>query len=166
VRAGRAQAFAPVAAADARALILGSLPGERSLAQGEYYAHPQNAFWRLVGAVIGVDLASMRYEERLAALRGGRIALWDVISSATRRGSLDTAIRDAERADLSALIASLPDLRVIAFNGKTAARIGRRQFAGVGGLNLIDLPSSSPAYASLRFEAKLARWSLLKPHLG
>lgn len=162
----RSHAFAPVFDARARVLILGSLPGARSLARGEYYAHPQNAFWRLTGAAIGRDLVSLPYPARLAALRDGGIALWDAIASATRRGSLDAAIRDAEAADLAALVRALPELRAVAFNGARAARTGRRQLAGLSGPALIDLPSSSPAHAAMPYAAKLARWSALAGHLG
>lgn len=162
----RAAAFAPVADARARVLILGSLPGARSLRQAQYYAHPQNAFWRLVGAVVGTDLAALAYDARLDRLVEARIALWDVIARAERRGSLDSAIRAPELADLPALVARLPALRAVAFNGGTAARIGRKRLAGSPeGLALIDLPSSSPAHARLRFEEKLERWSVLAEHL-
>src|SRR6187549_3461481 len=87
--------LAPIARSDARLLILGSLPGERSLAEARYYAHPTNQFWRLVGGAIGEDLAALPYEERLERLAQRRIGLWDVIGSARRSGSLDQAIRDA-----------------------------------------------------------------------
>ena len=163
----RAAAFAPVADARARVLILGSLPGVESLRRAQYYAHPQNGFWRLVGAVIGADLVSLPYEARLTRLGDARIALWDVIASAARQGSLDSAIRAPEPADLARLVARLPELRAVAFNGGTAARIGRKQLAGAAGtLTLIDLPSSSPAHARLDFEQKRARWSVLAEHLG
>jgi double-stranded uracil-DNA glycosylase len=160
----RSASFAPVADASARILILGSLPGQRSLACGQYYAHPQNAFWRLVGSVVGVDLAAQPYGARLAALRRAGIALSDVIATATRRGSLDAEIRDVEVADLQALVAALPDLRAVAFNGATAAKIGRRRLLGAT-VTLLDLPSSSPAYAAMSFEAKLARWSAIAAFL-
>ena len=124
-------------------LILGSLPGEASLAAARYYTHPQNQFWRLVGAAIELDLAALEYQQRLEALRAVRIGLWDTIASATRPGSLDAAIRDAEPAPLAELVADLPSLRGIGLNGATAAMIGRKAL-GVTPLTLIDLPSSSP----------------------
>jgi TDG/mug DNA glycosylase family protein len=156
----RAQAFAPVAGPGTRVLILGSLPGAASLRAGRYYAHPQNLFWRLVGGAIGLDLAALPYDDRLAALGSARIGLWDVIASAERRGSLDAAIRDHAPADLTALVARLPALRAVAFNGRTSAKLGRRALAGTH-LDLLDLPSSSPAYASMPFEAKRDRWATL-----
>ena len=162
----RSAAFAPVWDRDARVLILGTLPGVESLRRAQYYAHPRNAFWRLVGAVIGADLVALPYEARLERLRRERIALWDVIATASRRGSLDSAIRDPELADLPGLVARLPELRSVAFNGGTSARIGRARLQEVGrDLDLIDLPSSSPANARLNFEEKLARWSVLRPYL-
>ena len=135
-----------------------------SLAAARYYAHPQNQFWRLVGAVIEVDLAALDYDARLGALRSARIGLWDTIASATRPGSLDAAIRDAELAPLADRIASLPDLRCVGFNGATSARIGRRALAG-SVLTLIDLPSSSPAYAAMSYAAKRERWLGLRAGL-
>lgn len=154
----------PVAAPDARLLILGSLPGDASLAAAQYYGHPRNGFWRLVGAVVGEDLVCLGYEARLEALRRHRIALWDVIGAAYRVGSLDTAIKHHEANDLAGLIATLPDLRVIAFNGGTAAKLGRKALRETG-LALIDLPSSSPAL-TMAFEAKLAAWKALAAPLG
>jgi hypoxanthine-DNA glycosylase len=163
----RSAAFAPVAGDDARILVLGSLPGTASLAAGQYYAHPQNAFWRLIGGVIGTEIAPLPYPERLAALVAARVGLWDVVASAVRPGSGDAAIREAEPADLAALVARLPALRAIGFNGATAARIGRRQLGTLGErLALIDLPSSSPAHAGMPFAAKLERWSALRAWLG
>lgn len=155
----RKAAFAPVADADTRLLILGSLPGDASLKTNQYYGHPQNAFWRLVGGAIGVDLAALPYPLRLEALMAARIGLWDVIASAERPGSLDQAIRNAETADLRTLVASLPSLRMVAFNGKTAAQLGRRMLADVEGLALIDLPSSSPAHAGMSFADKARIWA-------
>jgi len=158
------RAFDPVVDAHTRLLILGSLPGDASLKAGQYYGHPQNGFWRLVGGVIGVDLVTLPYPDRLAALKAAGVGLWDVISSAHRPGSLDTAIRDVEAADLNRLIETLPALRAIAFNGGTAARIGRRGLGLRAGLALIDLPSSSPAYTRPLPE-KAAAWSALATFL-
>lgn len=162
----RKAAFAPVAAPDARLLILGSLPGEASLAARRYYAHPRNRFWHLVGKAIGVDLVSRGYEERLAALKAHRIALWDTVASARRSGSLDSAIREAEHAPLAALVATLPDLRAVAFNGRKSAAIGRPQLAGRAGLALVDLPSSSPAHAAMPLAEKERLWGRLADFLG
>jgi hypoxanthine-DNA glycosylase len=162
----RKSAFAPVVSSKTRVLILGSLPGEASLAAQRYYAHPQNQFWRLVGAVTGQDdLASFGYETRLEALIAAGVGLWDTVASAVRPGSLDTAIREAEHAPLPDLVATLSHLRAVAFNGKTSAKIGRAQLSGTD-LALVDLPSSSPAYAALSFAAKRERWLDLKQFLA
>jgi TDG/mug DNA glycosylase family protein len=161
----RKSAFAPVAATDARVLILGSLPGEASLAERRYYAHPRNLFWHLVGTAIRQDLVALDYETRLASLRTAGIALWDTVASAVRAGSLDAAIREAEHAPLAELLATLPHLRAVAFNGRKSAAIGRSQLGG-SELSLIDLPSSSPAYASMPLAEKERLWARLADFLG
>ena len=163
VTSERKTAFAPVVDANTRILILGSLPGDASLKAQQYYGHPRNLFWRLIGEVIGSDLAPLPYPERLAALKAAGVGLWDVIASAERPGSLDQAIRNAEAADLRALVAGLPALKGVAFNGKTAARLGRKSLGGLDSLSLIDLPSSSPAHAGMSFDAKAIAWSALRP---
>ncbi len=157
------RAFQPVVDAGTRVLILGSLPGDASLKAAQYYAHPRNAFWRLTGAVIGRHLVDLAYAERLAALKAARVGLWDVIASAERPGSLDSAIRNGAAADLNRLVVSLPDLRAVAFNGGTAARVGRRSLSGAA-VELVDLPSSSPAH-TMAFETKLAEWRPLSRFL-
>ncbi|MBO9519730.1 MAG: DNA-deoxyinosine glycosylase [Porphyrobacter sp.] len=156
----RKSSFPPVVAPDTRVLVLGSLPGERSLAVGRYYAHPQNRFWHLIGKVIGSPLASLDYEDRLAALLRARVGLWDTVATALRPGSLDASIREAEPTALRELTASLPDLRAVGFNGKTSAKIGMPQLTGTG-LALIPLPSSSPAHASMPLAEKEKLWSAL-----
>jgi double-stranded uracil-DNA glycosylase len=161
----RKSSFPPVVRADTRVLVLGSLPGERSLAEGRYYAHPQNQFWRLVGGAIGRELEGLGYEDRLAALLDAGVGLWDTVASATRRGSLDAAIRDAEHNPLADLAASLPELRAVAFNGATSAKIGTALLAG-SGLALLALPSSSPAHAAMPFAEKLRLWRAIGEFLG
>jgi hypoxanthine-DNA glycosylase len=153
----------PVARPDARLLILGSLPGEASLKAERYYAHPRNQFWRLLEAVLGERLEGSGYDERLAVLGRRGVALWDTVASARRTGSLDGAMREIAANPLRELIASLPALQAVAFNGGTAARIGRREL-GATALELIDLPSSSPAL-TLPFAAKAERWAVLRRHV-
>ncbi|HWU01221.1 MAG TPA: DNA-deoxyinosine glycosylase [Novosphingobium sp.] len=158
-------AFDMVANADTRVLVLGSLPGRQSLAQGRYYANPRNQFWQLLSPVVGADLVAMAYPQRLATLLVSGIGLWDVIASARRQGSLDTAIRDAALRDLPAAAAALPQLRALAFNGQKAFAIGQRQMKGHPSPALVALPSSSSAHtASLAI--KQAAWSRLRDHLG
>lgn len=157
----RHASFTPYVAPDTRLLILGSLPGARSLAERQYYAHPTNQFWRLVGAVIDQPLAALEYPARLAMLRAAKIGLWDVIRTAQRRSSSDSDIREADPHDLAGLIATLPNLRMIAFNGGTAAAIGRRQLPMLDAIAVIDLPSSSAAH-TIGFGAKRDRWLPLR----
>ena len=154
----RKSSFPPVIDPDVRLLVLGSLPGERSLAEQRYYAHPRNRFWHLIGLAIGRDLEPLEYSQRLAALLDAGVGLWDVIGSARRQGSLDAAIREAEHNPLVELAASLPRLRAVAFNGATSARIGMAQLGGIG-LSLVPLPSSSPANASVPLHEKEKLWS-------
>lgn len=161
----RHASFAPHVAADTRLLILGSLPGARSLAERQYYAHPTNQFWRLLGAVIDRPLASFAYDDRLAVLRKARIGLWDVIRTAERHTSSDSHIREAEAHNLSALIADLPELRMIAFNGGKAAAIGHRQLPPLHGIAVVDLPSSSAAN-TIGFTIKLGQWQQLRNALA
>lgn len=150
----------PIARPDARLFILGSLPGDASLAARQYYAHPRNAFWTLVGEAIGEDLHALDYRQRLERLAANRIGLWDVVASARRKGSLDQSIRDAGHNALADYFAAFTDLRAIAFNGSAAASAGRRLLAGMPGLELIDLPSSSPANTRPIAE-KAAEWRRL-----
>ncbi|MET0181243.1 MAG: DNA-deoxyinosine glycosylase [Novosphingobium sp.] len=162
----RKSSFAPVVAPRTRVLILGSLPGEASLAARRYYAHPQNQFWVLAGGVIGREIASLAYDERLAALTAGGIGLWDVVGSARREGSLDGALRDVVHNDLRRAVATLPALRAVGFNGRAAARIGRRLLGASEGLALVALPSSSAAYCRMSVAEKARAWNQLREHLG
>jgi len=138
-------------------LILGSFPSTASLAAQQYYAHPQNQFWRIVGAAIGQPLKEMDYPARIAAVQAAGIAIWDVFASCERAGSLDTAIRDAVPNPLAALKESAPALRRICFNGGMAAR--RIREVEALGFEAMVLPSTSPANASWSFDRKLAAWA-------
>lgn len=155
-------AFPPSVDTDTRLLVLGSLPGDASIRQGEYYAHPGNGFWSLIGEATGEDLRAIPYAMRLQRLRARGIGLWDVMESAQRQGSLDGAIRDAALRDLGQFARHLPALRAVAFNGKTAALHGRRQLGHRPDLALIDLPSSSGAYASMARAQKAEIWGGLR----
>ncbi len=149
-----------VARPDARLFILGSLPGDASLAARRYYAHPTNQFWRLLGGAIGEELQPLSYEERLGRLRARRIGLWDVIASAERPGSLDQAIRSPGHNPLRHLLEQFPQLEAIGFNGSTASGAGRRLLGESSSLRLIDLPSSSAANTRPIVE-KAAAWAML-----
>jgi hypoxanthine-DNA glycosylase len=151
----------PLVSPDAGLLILGSLPGDASLSARQYYAHPTNQFWRLLGGVLGEDLPAIDYDKRLKRLAERRVGLWDVIASAERRGSLDHAIRLAEHNRIERFLDSLPALRAIAFNGATAAKVGRKLIGKpLAGLSLLDLPSSSAANTA-RFDDKARAWAQL-----
>lgn len=155
--------FPPVVDAHTRVLILGSLPGEASLAQRQYYAHPQNRFWHLMGDVLGVGLVAMPYAQRLEMLLSHGVGLWDVVAEARREGSLDSRIREHAGNDLMGLLASLPHLAVIGFNGGTAARLGMKALASMEpSPTMLTLPSSSPAY-TLAYAEKLNAWRALTP---
>jgi hypoxanthine-DNA glycosylase len=158
------RSFPPVIDARTRVLILGSLPGDASLAAGQYYGHPRNGFWRLMEGVIGAPLVALPYEDRLARLLAHGVGLWDVIAEARRPGSLDAAIRDPAANDLIALIDTLPALRLVAFNGGTAAKHGARLISDR--VATLALPSSSPAYAARTFAEKAATWAALRHVLG
>lgn len=154
--------FPPLEAPDARVLVLGSMPGAASLAAGRYYAHPQNRFWPFMGALVGAG-PELDYPARVAALGAAGIALWDVLAQCEREGSLDSAIRDdtAVANDFAGFFARHPRVGTVLFNGAKAEQSFRR-FVVPGlarpDLRLLRLPSTSPANASQRAEAKLQAW--------
>jgi hypoxanthine-DNA glycosylase len=158
----RAQSFPPVIAPDARILILGSMPGTASLAAGQYYAHPQNQFWRIMGELCGAG-RELPYPLRLQRLLAGGIALWDVLASCLRAGSLDSAIeqRSAVANDIPQLLRGAPRIRRVCCNGATAHH-GLRRYCGEQldalGIAVLQLPSTSPAHASWSYARKLAAW--------
>lgn len=156
--------FAPILGDNARVLILGSLPSQKSLAEARYYAFPGNAFWPIMSALCGIpDHAS--YADRCAALIRRRIAVWDVLAAAVRPGSLDSAIRkrDAEVNDFASFFATNPDVRAVFFNGKAAADIFERRVAlsltaDQQSIHRQRLPSTSPAYAAATRAEKTSVW--------
>ena len=156
------QSFPPIARNDARVLILGSMPGQASLAAGRYYAHPQNAFWRIASTLTGLDPDSP-YPARVEALKSARIALWDVLHSCSREGSLDAAIeRDTQTVnDFPAFFLRHGRITHVFFNGAKAEECFRRQVLkqlAAPGLEYLRLPSTSPANASLPYDRKLDAW--------
>jgi hypoxanthine-DNA glycosylase len=155
-----AEGFPPIAGSDARILILGSLPGQRSIAQQQYYAHPQNVFWRIMEELFGINGG---YVDRCEQLVKNRIALWDVLQSSLRPGSMDANIRlDSARAnDFETFLSAHPEIRLIAFNGRKAEALFGKFAAGrvaCESIHRASLPSTSPAYAAMPFSRKLARW--------
>lgn len=156
------QSFAPIAHANATLLILGSMPGKASLRAGEYYAHPRNYFWRMMGALVLLEPESP-YAQRVHALKLARIAVWDVLHSCARQGSLDANIdKDSQIPnDFQAFFASHANITHVFFNGSAAEQIYLRNV--LPGLNVqqieyLRLPSTSPANASIPFERKLEAW--------
>lgn len=158
--AGIAEGFPPVARSDARILILGSLPGQRSIAEQQYYAHPRNAFWPIMKKLYGIQ---GNYQDRLLQLACNRIALWDVLQSSFRPGSLDASIAlDSARVnDFNAFFGEHTDIHLIAFNGKKAEQLFKK-FVDLQSMDSLvrqfGLPSTSPAYAAMTFSGKLAQW--------
>jgi hypoxanthine-DNA glycosylase len=158
----RLRGLAPVAAADARVLLLGSFPGEASLAARQYYAHPRNHFWPLLAAVLDEPLTTLAYPARLVRLKARGVALWDTIVACERTGSLDTAIREAQRGEVARIRTRAPRIQLVGFNGGTAARAAAAWRAA--GYATLALPSSSPAYTR-PFAEKLAAWRAISPFL-
>lgn len=152
--------LAPVIDPHTRILILGSFPGAASLAAQQYYAHPRNGFWRLISALVDEDLASLPYADRLPRLLAHRIGLWDVLGACEREGSLDSAIRSPAANDFARLRHLCPELQTVGFNGQASGKFAPR-FAE-NGYRTVVLPSSSPAYAALSYEKKLAAWRALR----
>ena len=156
--------LAPIVSPSARLLVLGSFPGAASLAAQQYYAHPRNAFWPIVGALWGIDLGARPYAQRVAEARRRGLAVWDVYAACRREGSLDSAIEAAEPNDLAGLVERLPKLQAIAHNGGESARAMR--ITRALGLPVFQLPSTSPANASWTFLRKLAAWRVVFDETG
>jgi len=159
VRKARVRSFRPIATRNATILILGSMPGRASLAAGQYYAHRQNAFWRIVGSLLGFDPASP-YQARVRALRASRVAVWDVLHSCVRPGSLDSRIEEETANDFKAFFRRHPDIARVFFNGaKAEASFRRHALPAIGRhLRYARLPSTSPAHASIPYARKLRAW--------
>jgi hypoxanthine-DNA glycosylase len=157
----RLTGLAPVHDVATRILLLGSFPSPASLAAQQYYGHPQNQFWRLVGAILDMPLAALPYPERIEGIRRHGIGIWDVYQSCTRPGALDADIRAGKANDFPALLQQTPQLASLCFNGKTAGKFAPRlaALARAAGRELRThvLPSSSPAY-TLPFAQKLESW--------
>lgn len=164
--------FPPLVAPNAAVLILGSMPGQMSLRQQQYYAHPHNHFWRIMGDLVGVSPA-LPYEERTRRLTRAGVALWDSLKHCERPGSLDASIVAETEVpnDFATLLAGHPAIGAICFNGQKSEQAFRRHAlpglpdALIAGRDLIRLPSTSPANARLTYEQKLARWRVILDYL-
>lgn len=163
-----ARGFPPIADAAARVLILGSLPGQRSIDAGEYYAHPRNAFWPVIERLFGIPAAA-EYAERVRGLKERGVAVWDVLHASQRRGSLDSAIDTAaaEANGIAAFLDAHQQLRLVCFNGQKAAQLYRRFIApdlSEPQPDTVILPSTSPAHAAMPFAEKLDHWRIVRAH--
>ena len=154
--APRLVGLAPVVSPATRLLVLGSFPGVASLQAQQYYAHPRNHFWPIVGTLMGIDLVTLPYAQRLASVSERGLGIWDTYAACQREGSLDSAIEKAEFNDLAGLVPRLQLLKGIAHNGGESAR--GMKFTATLGVPVFKLPSTSPANASWHFERKLQAW--------
>ena len=160
--------FPPVADRNARVLILGSMPGGESLRRRQYYAHPRNAFWPVMGSLFGFDPA-LPYPERLNALKCARVGLWDTLAGCERSGSLDSNIREPEPNDITRLLRKCPGIRTVCCNGTASFGFLKKYHPALfdrPGLEILRLPSTSPAAALYSFEEKLDLWSIVKERAG
>ena len=160
--------FVPIAGPGARVLVLGSLPSVKSVEKQQYYGHPQNAFWRVMGELFGAGL-EMPYADRTATLVKNQLAVWDVLAASIRPGSMDAAIDEATARpnDFNRFFREQPGIGLVCFNGKAAARLYDRLVApalekGSNTPEYQTLPSTSPAYASMTFADKLERWRVVR----
>jgi hypoxanthine-DNA glycosylase len=153
----RFRGFAPVIDAGVRVLVLGSFPSSASLAAGQYYGHPRNQFWRILGEILSEPLVDLAYADRLERVLAHRVGIWDVYAACGRMGSLDSQIQAPRANEFGGLARLAPQLQAVAFNGQTAGRF-RARIAELGYAWAV-LPSTSPAHAARSFEDKLALWT-------
>lgn len=160
------RSFKPIIDFNSRVLILGSMPGVKSLEFQEYYAHPQNHFWRIIFALVNTPF-EYDYDRRLAFLQSRAIALWDVLESCQRAGSSDSDITDEKVNDFNTLFSTFPSIEAVFFNGIKSFEVFRKRV----GLNVLEerfykkLPSTSPANNTVKFEEKFKEWSIILKYL-
>ena len=155
------QSFAPIIPSQPKILILGSLPGDLSIAKDQYYAHPQNRFWKVLFALFGQEFTS-DYPERIKLLHQHQITLWDVCASAIRPGSMDTAISEVIPNTIPQLLAEQPTITKVIFNGQKAQKLFEKYFKKQENLSYITLPSTSPANAQFSLDKLLQHWEIIK----
>lgn len=156
--------FAPIIAENATVLILGSIPGDRSIAENEYYAHPQNRFWRLL-AILTDNTPAETYADKLKILTSNGISLWDVAGKAKRKGSMDSSIKEYTVNDIDKLLARTPTIKAVVFNGKTAERFYDSGFKRRDGVEYLTMPSTSPANAAYGMERLIDKWSVVRQYM-
>jgi len=162
------RSFPPAAAEGVRVLVLGSMPGVESLRRQQYYAHPRNAFWPIMGALFGFSPA-LPYKERLEKLNRAGVALWDSLGGCERSGSLDSNIREPVPNDIPGLLKKYPDIHAIFCNGTASYQFLKKyheDLFGRSGLEIRQMPSTSPAAAMYSFEQKLRQWRVVKQAAG
>lgn len=151
------KSFLPLVNAETQILILGTMPGDESLRQAEYYAHPRNRFWKMMAFILVAEMPQ-NYEAKKALLQENYIGLWDVVHSANRKGSLDTAIANEIPNDLLDLLTTYPNIEKIIFNGKKAEALYHKYFEKKEGISYFLMPSTSPANATFTFEMICEKW--------
>ncbi len=159
----RISSFPPIVSEDSEILILGSVPGIKSLEMQEYYAHPQNKFWRILFELFQEDFTA-DYAEKIELLKKNKIAVWDVIDSCDRKGSLDSEIKNEAHHDILQLLQDFPSIKVIFCNGQKSFKSLRKILPDDLKIPILVLPSTSPAY-TIPYQKKLKDWSVLKSFL-
>ncbi|GGH63912.1 DNA-deoxyinosine glycosylase [Filimonas zeae] len=149
--------FAPVSNTDTVILILGSMPGDKSLELGQYYGHARNRFWKVISTITGNDVP-VTYPDKIELLFRLNVGVWDVVHKANRQGSLDSAIKNEEPNDLDGFIARHENLKVIGFNGGKAEALFNKYFGRKEGVKYVSLPSTSPANAAIDFDSICKKW--------
>jgi hypoxanthine-DNA glycosylase len=153
--------FDPIVHEKSKILILGTMPGIKSLEMQQYYANERNVFWLIIFKIFNIELTT-DYEERLRALSDNGIALWDTLKFCKRKGSLDSNIQNAEPTDINALLKKYRQIRTVVFNGKNAEKYYRKHNNILPEINYLSMPSTSPANARFSFEYKLNAWKAIK----
>ena len=154
----------PIINKDSKILILGSIPGVKSLEMQQYYAHPQNKFWKIICEIFNEEFTT-NYQQRIEILEKHHIALWDVIDTCERKGSLDSEIRNGEANKIGELLHSYPNINAVFCNGQKSHKNLWKILPKDFHLPIIVLPSTSPAHASLRYEEKLKSWKMVLNYL-
>lgn len=156
--------FPPIINKDSEILILGSIPGIRSLEMQQYYAHPQNKFWKIICEIFNEEFTT-NYQQRIEILEKHHIALWDVIDTCERKGSLDSEIRNEEANKIEELLQNFPNIKAIFCNGQKSYKNLQKILGKKFRMPIIVLPSTSPAYAGLKYEEKLLSWQEIQNHI-
>ncbi len=149
--------FDPISNADTQILILGTMPGDKSLELGEYYGHSRNRFWKIISTITNNELPQT-YADKKVLLLKTRIGIWDVAHKANRKGSLDSAIEDEEPNNLNSFIAKHKNLKVICFNGAKSEALHDKYFDRISEIKYISLPSTSPANTGIDFDSICKKW--------